>query len=58
MNKKCRLYKGVYLDPNSRGYQLLQEGKIKELDAHMKECARRAKELENPKGETVKYSTG
>lgn len=48
MNRKCVLYKGVWLDPNSKGYELYQNKKLKELDAHMKECADKAYRLENP----------
>ena len=43
------LYKGVWLDPNSRAFQLYQDKKFKELDQHMKECDERARKLE--KGE-------
>ena len=46
MNKRAVLYKGVWLDPNSRAFQLHQEKKFKELDQHMKECDERARKLE------------
>ena len=46
MNRRSILYKGVWLDPNSQGYKLYQEKKLKELDQLMADCDRRAKELE------------
>ena len=48
MNKKCRLFKGIYLDPSSKGYQLLQDNKTKELENLVKECAKKAETLEKP----------
>lgn len=51
MNRKCRLYKGVWLDPSSKGYELLNLGKTKELDALIKECAAKAQALESKRPE-------
>lgn len=45
MRKGCKLYKGVWLDPGSTAFQLLTEGKMKELDAHMKEVDSRYRKL-------------
>ena len=36
MNKNCVYYKGIYLDPNSKGYELYIKKEFKELDALIK----------------------
>lgn len=36
MNKNCVYYKGIYLDPNSKGYELYTKKEFKELDALIK----------------------
>lgn len=46
MNRRAIEYKGVWLDPNSRAFQLHQEKKFKELDQHIKECDARVAALE------------
>jgi hypothetical protein len=44
MNIKCRLFKGVYLDPSSKAFSLLSEKKEKEAEALMKECLKKYNE--------------
>jgi hypothetical protein len=46
MNRKAVFYKGSWLDPSSKAFQLLQEKKFKELDQHCKEVDERARKLE------------
>lgn len=36
MNRKCIKYKDVYLDPNSKGYELHKDKNLKELDKLIK----------------------
>lgn len=49
MNIKCRLFKGVYLDPSSKAFSLLAENKDKEAEALVKECLRKYNELTESK---------
>lgn len=45
MHRDAVLYKGYWLHPNSKSFQLLKEGKLKELAELDKECARREARL-------------
>ena len=45
MYRNAVRYKGIWLAPNSRAFQLYQEKKFKELDIHMKEVDEREKRL-------------
>ena len=36
MNKNCVYYKGIYLDTNSKGYELYIKKQFKELDSLIK----------------------
>lgn len=44
MNIKCRLFKGIYLDPSSKAYSLLAEKRDKEAEALVKECLKKYNE--------------
>lgn len=45
MYRNAVQYKGIWLAPGSRAFQLHQEKKFKELDIHMKEVDEREKRL-------------
>lgn len=45
MNRKCIKYKDVYLDPNSKCYELYQNKNFKELDKLIKDLDLNYKKL-------------
>jgi hypothetical protein len=49
MHRKAVHYKGVWLDPNSKAFELHKEGKTKELDQLLSECRKKAEQLEQGK---------
>ena len=53
MNRRAVQYKGSWLDPNSKAYQLFQDRKMRELDEHLAKTDRRAKALE--RGDMAEY---
>ncbi len=46
MRRDAVFYKGVWLDPSSTAYALLQSKKLKELDELMKACDQAKAKLE------------
>jgi hypothetical protein len=55
MNRRAVVYKGTYLDPNSKAYELYHDkNRRKELDAHMKKLDQKAEALD--RGDTAAYA--
>ena len=56
MNRKAVQYKGVWLDPNSKAFEMLHDPKQrKNLDDHMKKLDKKAEALD--RGDTATYAS-